>query len=79
MGPIHSADWAEKPAAVPYAHYGNPQSLNLFSYVENNPTTVGDPDGHDNAATGDKIVPTSQEVQAQNTRHSLLGKDLCRS
>jgi RHS repeat-associated protein len=39
-------DWAEKPTAVPYAHFGNPQSLNLYSYVENNPTTVGDPDGH---------------------------------
>jgi hypothetical protein len=39
-------DWATKPTAVPYAHYGNPQSLNLYSYVQNNPTTVGDPDGH---------------------------------
>jgi hypothetical protein len=39
-------DWAAKPIAVPYAHYGNPQSLNLYAYVENNPTTVGDPDGH---------------------------------
>ncbi len=39
-------DWAEKPTAVPYAHFGNPQSLNLYSYVENNPTTLGDPDGH---------------------------------
>ena len=39
-------DWAVKPIAVPYAHYGNPQSLNLYSYVQNNPTTTGDPDGH---------------------------------
>jgi hypothetical protein len=31
---------------VPYANFGNPQSLNLYSYVENNPTTTGDPDGH---------------------------------
>ena len=31
---------------MPYAHFGNPQSLNLYSYVENNPTTFGDPDGH---------------------------------
>ncbi len=40
-------DWAEKPTDVPYANFGNPQSLNLYSYVQNNPTTVGDPDGHD--------------------------------
>jgi hypothetical protein len=34
------------PTAVPYANFGNPQSLNLYSYVKNNPTTFGDPDGH---------------------------------
>ena len=31
---------------VPYASFGNPQSLNLYSYVNNNPTTTRDPDGH---------------------------------
>lgn len=41
-----SPDWAAKPAAVPYASFGNPQSLNLYSYVNNNPTTTRDPDGH---------------------------------
>jgi len=46
LGRFMTPDWAEKPTAVPYAHFGNPQSLNLYSYVENNPTTVGDPDGH---------------------------------
>jgi hypothetical protein len=39
-------DWALKPTNVPYANFGNPQSLNLYSYVQNNPTTMGDPDGH---------------------------------
>jgi RHS repeat-associated protein len=39
-------DWAAKPTDVPYANFGNPQSLNLYSYVKNNPTTTGDPDGH---------------------------------
>jgi RHS repeat-associated protein len=46
LGRFMTPDWAAKPIAVPYAHYGNPQSLNLYSYVQNNPTTVGDPDGH---------------------------------
>ena len=46
LGRFMTPDWAAKPTAVPYAHYGNPQSLNLYSYVENNPTTTGDPDGH---------------------------------
>jgi hypothetical protein len=44
-------DWAAKPTDVPYANFGNPQSLNLYAYVENNPTTTGDPDGHSDAGT----------------------------
>ena len=46
MGRFMTPDWAAKAVAVPYANYGNPQSLNLYSYVQNNPTTFGDPDGH---------------------------------
>jgi RHS repeat-associated protein len=51
LGRFMTPDWAAKPIAVPYAHYGNPQSLNLYSYVQNNPTTVGDPDGNGDAGT----------------------------
>jgi RHS repeat-associated protein len=46
LGRFITPDWAAKPTAVPYAHFGNPQSLNLYSYALNNPTTLGDPDGH---------------------------------
>ncbi len=46
LGRFMTPDWAVKPTAVPYANFGNPQSLNLYSYVQNNPTTLGDPDGH---------------------------------
>ncbi len=46
LGRFMTPDWAEKPTAVPYAMFGNPQSLNLYSYVNNNPTTTRDPDGH---------------------------------
>src|SRR5580704_13828547 len=46
MGRFMTPDWAAKPTNVPYASFGNPQSLNLYGYVKNNPTTVGDPDGH---------------------------------
>jgi hypothetical protein len=31
---------------VPYASLGDPQSLNLYTYVHNNPVTAVDPDGH---------------------------------
>ncbi len=46
LGRFMTPDWAAKPVTVPYAHFGNPQSLNLYSYVNNNPTTTADPDGH---------------------------------
>jgi hypothetical protein len=40
-------DWAAKPTTVPYAKFGDPQTLNLYSYVENGPLNRIDPDGHE--------------------------------
>jgi RHS repeat-associated protein len=45
-GRFLSADWAAKPEAVPYSDLQDPQSLNLYSYVKNIPTTRFDADGH---------------------------------
>jgi len=47
IGVPTAPDWAAKPITVPYANFGNPQSLNLYSYVVNNPLTLLDNDGHD--------------------------------
>jgi hypothetical protein len=41
-----SPDWASHPMAVPYAQIANPQSLNLYSYLLNNPLAGVDADGH---------------------------------
>jgi RHS repeat-associated protein len=41
-----SPDWAAKPSAVPYAIFGNPQSLNLYGFVGDNPLSRPDLDGH---------------------------------
>jgi hypothetical protein len=41
-----SPDWAASPVAVPYADIHNPQGLNLYSYVKNNPLSHADADGH---------------------------------
>jgi RHS repeat-associated protein len=46
MGRFMSPDWASNPQAVPYASYANPQSLNLYNYMRNNPLSGTDPDGH---------------------------------
>jgi RHS repeat-associated protein len=46
LGRFITPDWAAKATAVPYAEFSDPQSLNLYSYVRNVPTTRLDPDGH---------------------------------
>jgi len=46
MGRWMSPDWAKTPQGVPYAVLSNPQSLNLYGYVLNNPLSKADKDGH---------------------------------
>lgn len=46
MGRFLSPDWSAKIMPVPYVKLDNPQSLNLYSYVWNNPLSRNDPDGH---------------------------------
>ncbi|MFZ0731012.1 MAG: RHS repeat-associated core domain-containing protein, partial [Candidatus Sulfotelmatobacter sp.] len=46
MGRFMSPDWSAKAQPVPYAKMDNPQTLNLYAYVLNNPMTGRDPDGH---------------------------------
>jgi cell wall-associated NlpC family hydrolase len=46
MGRFMSPDWSERVEPVPYAKLGDPQSLNLYAYVMNNPMARVDVDGH---------------------------------
>ena len=46
FGRFTTPDWASAPTSVPYAQFGDPQSLNLYVYVGNNPNTGIDADGH---------------------------------
>src|SRR5882762_2090275 len=46
FGRFLTPDWSATPVPIPYAVMGNPQTLNLYAYVENNPITGTDPDGH---------------------------------
>ena len=53
-------DWAARPTSVPYAVFGDPQSLNLYVYVRNDPISRNDPDGHCMAhGEGDHCGPGS--------------------
>ena len=47
-----SADWSAVPAPVPYANLTNPQTLNLYAMVSDNPETFADLDGHGQANEG---------------------------
>src|SRR5205814_7222548 len=41
-----SADWSAVPVAIPYANLANPQTLNLYSMVADDPESFADLDGH---------------------------------
>jgi RHS repeat-associated protein len=47
IGRFMSPDWSDEPDPLPYAQLDNPQSLNLYAYVANNPVGNADDDGHD--------------------------------
>ena len=47
-----SPDWAAQAEPIPYAQLADPQSLDLYSYVGNNPLRRFDPDGHFGLSNG---------------------------
>ncbi len=46
LGRWLSPDWSAIPVPVPYANFTNPQTLNLYVFVTDNPETFADLDGH---------------------------------
>jgi RHS repeat-associated protein len=85
MGRWMSPDWSAKPTTVPYAQFGNPQSLNLYSYVGNNPMLHFDPDGHcwPPSACAEAVMAKVNQAQAwvqnkaTNSGHPALAADSC--
>ena len=47
LGRFMTPDWSAIPVPIPYADLHDPQSLNKYSYVYNNPLRYVDPNGHD--------------------------------
>jgi len=85
LGRFMTPDWSasSNPDPVPYADLRYPQSLNLYSYTKNNPTTLTDPNGHCDvdgehhgwvwcAAHAIGITETQKE-QADQARANLAG------
>lgn len=63
MGRFMTPDWAARPVTVPYAKFGDPQTLNLYSYVENGPLNRIDADGHRDTTMGTG-TQTAVEVES---------------
>jgi RHS repeat-associated protein len=61
MGRFMTPDWAANAVTVPYAQFGDPQSLNLYSYVRNNPLNRTDPDGHGCATVNPRTDCTDED------------------
>jgi RHS repeat-associated protein len=82
MGRFLSPDWSAKVVPVPYAKLDNPQSLNLYVYVGNNPLSRIDKDGHyECSGTKDQCKAISTAIQvikhaAANFKDGTSGKTL---
>ena len=74
MGRWMSPDWSEKAEPVPYAKLDNPQSLNLYSYVLNNPLRLVDEDGHADVVAMCKGQPTCNVTVNQTVKLLNDGK-----
>ncbi len=61
MGRFLSPDWSAKIVPVPYAKLSDPQSLNLYAYLLNNPLEGVDPDGHEVDLNGNKADKAEEQ------------------
>ncbi len=72
LGRFTTPDWSAKVVPVPYAAMGDPQSLNLYAYVRNNPLSRVDEDGHcdgeKDAGCNAWQVSKDQKAQQQNAQ-----------
>src|SRR5271157_4806922 len=65
MGRFMSPDWAAQEEPVPYAKLDDPQSLNLYAYVRNNPLTRVELDGHGTCPPCiDEAVDLAEELES---------------
>ena len=71
MGRFMSPDWSAQEEPVPYAKMDDPQSLNLYAYVRNNPLTRVDADGHDGPDCGCPALPQLQMPQLPSKEQVL--------
>ncbi len=67
MGRWLSPDWSAKVAPIPYVKLDDPQTLNLYAYMQNSPLSGVDPDGH--------VAPSMCGTGGQGCKH-LTARDI---
>jgi len=77
LGRFMTPDWDAKPVTVPYAKFGDPQTLNLYSYVENAPVNRADADGHEENHSGvcDSSGPCASDKELADQTKALEKAD----
>lgn len=73
LGRWLSADWSAAPAPVPYANLTNPQTLNLYAMVRDDPETFADLDGHALDCSGSNAQGAGCQAKAQWDAQHLIG------
>ena len=81
-----SSDWSAVPVAVPYANLTNPQTLNLYAMVADDPESFDDLDGHDPAGAMQQAGPSStkatvakQTTTQQQAQQQQQAQNACQS
>jgi len=70
LGRFVIPDWSASPEPIPYAHVADPQSLNLYSYIMNNPLSSVDKDGHC------RVCPDGMSPEAKQRIDKADGKTM---
>ena len=76
QGRFTSPDWSAVPQAVPYADLTDPQTLNLYSYVRNNPLSRPDLDGHCPGEDCSQVKIEAKVEQKPTTVQNIQIKDI---
>src|SRR5437879_4495339 len=77
QGRFASPDWSASPSPVPYADLANPQTLNLYTYVQNNPLTYTDPTGHMMTSSTREDMWTQIMVKMGGNPEGCIGDGSC--
>jgi RHS repeat-associated protein len=74
-GRFITPDWSSRPEPVPYARLNNPQTLNLYTYVQNNPLARIDPDGHVDCSGKHAKEKGCKSITQWNAEHDNLSDE----